>query len=196
MRVGIVILIIVCLFGVGWFTSKEKLSGEGRVALSPTHGDWKVECPAEGIEGPCHMSQRVIDGNRQLQLARFELEPISAESAKVLIIVPLGAWLEPGVAIRLGAESEPVIFSYAKCMPDGCIADGVLGGASLEKLRHGEQSFLLVADKAKKTIGVPFSTKGFGDAYSAVSERNAEAENPGFVSGVIQQVRNFIDGEV
>lgn len=137
---------------------------------STSFGDWVVECRVADSGQTCDMTQRVIDGRTQMQLVRFRIT--GRQPAQVKVLVPLGAWLDPGVGIRFDSKDEPFLFSYSKCLADGCLADGPLTPELLTALKSAQQGTILVADRNHKVVGVPFSAMGFGEALAALKKES------------------------
>ena len=138
---------------------------------STIYGDWVVECRISGPAQACSMTQHVIDGRAQMQLVRFEIT--GNRPAQVKLLVPLGVWLDPGVAVRFGAQQDKTFaFTYAKCLPDGCLADGPLTPELLAALQSAQQGTVLIADRNRKFVSVPFSGKGFGEALAALKSES------------------------
>jgi invasion protein IalB len=122
------------------------------------------------------MSQRIIDARSQIQLLQLSVvRNRDANTTTLQALVPLGAWLEPGIAIKVGTEAKTLQLTYAKCVPSGCIADQSVSASFLGVMKSAERGMLMVADRNKKVVSVPFSLRGFEEALDALDAKS----NPG-----------------
>jgi invasion protein IalB len=86
-------------------------------------------------------------------------------------LLPLGGWLEPGVEIHFGGPDKAYDIAFSKCLPIGCLADGALTPELIGAMAHIDHANVLVADRNRKVISIPFSLKGFVEAQAALDAR-------------------------
>lgn len=136
----------------------------GQTLISTTFGDWVVKCVQRENGLPCEMSQRLVDGKTGLALTRFSIAWSPSEDKHALqITVPLGVWLEAGAAMGVGDLKIEGI-QYSRCLPSGCMIEALLENPMLSALRSGEEGQLIIFDRMRKPIVLPFSLRGFAEA--------------------------------
>jgi invasion protein IalB len=138
--------------------------------------DWLVRCQAAGDKTGCGMSQQILDQRSrqpvlQLHLARAP----KGEGHQLVVVMPLGVSVPPGIAIQIGKAKRNVAFT--QCLPGGCVAPTTVDAAFLETLRTGSDGRVGVADRTGKTVAVPFSLKGFAAAFDKMEERGGDGGN-------------------
>jgi invasion protein IalB len=153
---------------------------------SYVYGDWIVECHELDGNRSCVMSQRIIDARSQIQLLQLSvIRNLRANATTLQALVPLGAWLEPGIAVKVGTEAKALELTYAKCVPSGCIADQSVTSSFLGAMKSAERGVLMVADRNRKVVSVPFSLRGFGEALDALDAKS----NP---DGWLQRLKQLL----
>lgn len=135
--------------------------------------DWAVRCgqPAAGGQRACEMVQQRQDEQGQTVLAIAVGNVPGAPDPGMLIILPLGIWLPPGVMIMVdGGERVPA--RIERCERRGCQVELLLEQKVLTLLRSGREAHVLfqIYDEQGETreVGVPFSLLGFTAALAEV----------------------------
>jgi invasion protein IalB len=138
-------------------------------ASQGVYGDWRLECAAKDGAERCAISQRILDSKSRNQL--LQLAVTGGAHRTIRLLVPLGGWLEPGVEIHFGGSDNAFDIAFSKCLPIGCLADSTLTPELMGALAHIQSASVLVADRNRKVISIPFSLKGFVEAQAALDAR-------------------------
>jgi invasion protein IalB len=135
--------------------------------------DWAVRCgpPAEGAPAACEMVQQRLDEQGQTVLAIAVGKVPNTDDPGMLIILPLGIWLPPGVVLQVdGGEEVPA--RIERCERRGCQVELLLETKVLTLLRSGREANVLfqIYDETgqPKVVGVPFSLLGFTAALNEI----------------------------
>jgi invasion protein IalB len=135
--------------------------------------DWVVRCgqPAEGAPQACEMVQQRLDEQGQTVLAIAVGKVPNTDDPGMLIILPLGIWLPPGVVLRVDGGQE-VPARVERCERRGCQVELLLEPNVLTLLRSGREANVLfqIYDETgePKVVGVPFSLLGFTAALNEI----------------------------
>ena len=135
--------------------------------------DWAVRCgaPVEGAPAACEMVQQRLDEQGQTVLAIAVGKVPNTDDPGMLIILPLGIWLPPGVVLRVdGGEEIPG--RIERCERRGCQVELLLEPDILTRLKAGTEANVLfqIYDEngQPRVVGVPFSLLGFTAALNEV----------------------------
>jgi invasion protein IalB len=135
--------------------------------------DWAVRCgrPAEGAPESCEMLQQRQDEQGQTVLAIAVGTVPNNANPGMLIILPLGIWLPPGVVVKVdGAKEVPA--RIERCERRGCQVELLLEPDVLTILKSGREANVLfqIYDQngQTRTVGVPFSLLGFTAALEEI----------------------------
>jgi invasion protein IalB len=135
--------------------------------------DWVVRCgqPAEGAPSACEMVQQRLDEQGQTVLAIAVGKVPNTNDPGMLIILPLGIWLRPGVVLQVdGGEEVPV--PVERCERRGCQVELLLEANVLTLLKAGTEANVLfqIYDEngEPRVVGVPFSLLGFTAALNEI----------------------------
>lgn len=138
-----------------------------------TSQDWRIACPSAATkDGTCEIVQDLLDGKTRGEIARFALAT-DAGKRVLLINLPLGVSLDPGVGLAFGTDPEKNI-GYRTCNAQGCIAEAPLDDKLLASLNAGKDGKVLVTGLDNKRVAIPMSLKGLSDAQRIY--RNNEAK--------------------
>jgi invasion protein IalB len=135
--------------------------------------DWAVRCgrPAEGAAEACEMLQQRQDEQGQTVLAIAVGDVPNNDSPGMLIILPLGVWLPPGVVVKVDGGKE-VPARIERCERRGCQVELLLEPEVLTVLKSGREANVLfqIYDQSgqPKVVGVPFSLLGFTAALEEI----------------------------
>ncbi len=144
-------------------------------ASEATYGAWTLRCEtaAAAATRACIMFQNLVlrtGGQPVLQFA-IGIAP-GAATPTVLLSLPLGISLPPGITMRID-QGKPATFPVERCEPDGCRAGMRLREATIEQLRGGESLEITFYDGERQPISMALSLGGFGDAFGALRARSA-----------------------
>jgi len=178
MIIGVAVLLLVA-GGVITLLGQRLLAGgaaANEVRIS-TYQDWRVLCPAVTPQTPnCTMSTDVtrdagggVPGGTLLTLQLSDPSP----NSNLTVIVPHGVLLEPGMAFAIG--NDPMrVRPYETCSNAGCIALVTVDADTLKSLRSNTTGRVTIAaPNAPQPLNIPFSLKGFGDAYAALDREHS-----------------------
>jgi invasion protein IalB len=135
--------------------------------------DWAVRCGRadEGASQACEMVQQRQDEKGQTVLAIAVGKVPNTDNPGMLIILPLGIWLPPGVVLRVD-NGEEVPARVERCERRGCQVELLLEPKVLTLLKSGREAnilFQIYDEKGQpKVVGVPFSLLGFTAALNEV----------------------------
>lgn len=134
-------------------------------------GSWTLRCSAEAgaAKQDCMMFQNLVlktGGQPVLQFGIGIAPPDNLPT--VLVSLPLGIALPPGITIQIDAAT-PATFPVERCEPDGCRAGMKLRQVTVNQLGHGHQLHITFYDGSRKPIKVPLSLDGFGAAFAALT---------------------------
>ena len=136
------------------------------------HGFWTLRCEATGenLTPGCIMFQNLVlktGGQPVLQFA-IGIKP-GGGPPTVLLSLPLGIALPPGVTIRID-DGKAANFPVERCEPDGCQAGMKLRDATIDQLRRGHSLEITFFDGQRQPIRMPLSLDGFSSGFEALQE--------------------------
>ena len=144
-------------------------------SFSETYGTWTVRCAiAEAVDGAstrqCAMEQLFVwqrQESRQTQrLLTITLTPSDA-GMEMAAVAPFGLLFRNGLRLRADAQ-EGVTLEFETCLPDGCLARGVLSPNAVRSFQTGK-TLHVEADPAGG--GDPFRLEGSLTGFSAAHAR-------------------------
>ena len=161
---------------LGWI-GRGVIAGPADVPTMQVYQDWRLICPArKDKDVHCRLTQDVVDGQSGQSVASVSLADEVDKDKKVsrvlIVSVPLGVALDPGLGVKLGNDTKTA--AYKTCVETGCIAV-VPANDDLEKqIAETSDASINVARLDNKTVALPFSTKGFADARKAYKSFEAK----------------------
>ena len=143
--------------------------GEGLPPLRTTSGDWQVRCETpEGSAQRCALMQSVTASNPQgVGLSVIVLNPAAPNPRMLRVLVPLGVLLPGGLGLRID-DTDVGVTGYARCLPNGCVAEVALGDDLLGKLKKGNKAIFVIFQTPDLAIGIPISLAGFSKGFEAL----------------------------
>jgi invasion protein IalB len=137
---------------------------------------WLVRCQAVGDETGCGMSQRILDQrSRQPVLQLHMARAAKGQGHQLLVVLPLGVAVPPGIVIQIGDNKRNVAFT--QCLPGGCVAPLEIDQKYVSVLKSGAEGRIGVVDRRGQTVAVPFSLKGFDGAFAKMEEHGGIGGN-------------------
>ena len=133
-------------------------------------GSWTLRCAsASNTQSDCMMFQNLVlkTGGQPVLQFGIGIAPDDGRST-VLVSLPLGIALPPGITIRID-EGTAATFPVERCEPDGCRAGMKLRDSTVKQLSQGQKLHVTFHDGARKPINVSLSLDGFSVAYQALT---------------------------
>jgi invasion protein IalB len=170
---------------LGWI-GRGVIAGPADVPTVQVFQDWRVICPArknsdkdKNTSKHCTIVSDIADPQSGQTVASVsimtEVDKDKKESKIIVVNVPLGVALEPGLGLKFGSDTKSA--AYKTCLQGGCVA--VLPDSDEIEKTIGETSdaSIVVAGLDNKSVAVPFSTKGFVEARKAYENFEAKRAN-------------------
>jgi invasion protein IalB len=135
--------------------------------------DWTVRCSkgTATVPAACEMLQQPKDDQGQTILAVAIGKLANTPNPGMLIILPLGIWLPPGVVLKVD-DGEEIPARVERCERRGCQVELLLEPDILAKLKAGTKAEVLfqIYDEngEPQVVGVSFSLFGFTAALNEV----------------------------
>ena len=144
--------------------------GEGLPPLRTTSGDWQVRCeqPAGGGAERCALMQSVVaETPKGVGLSVIVLNSTTPGTRMLRVLVPLGVLLPGGLGLRID-DADVGVTGFARCLPNGCVAEVALDDTLLGKLKKGNKAVFVVFQTPDLAIGIPVSLAGFSKGFEAL----------------------------
>lgn len=138
--------------------------------------DWRVRCaqlPASDNQRRCFMGQVVNvtqegDDKSIPVLSIVVMRSDDKKTARMVLTLPLGVRLPPGVAVKVD-EGKEARAPFQLCARDGCRSVLDMDGSLIGAMRKGKQARVAFADAQGKTGVIPVSLSGFTAAYNRLA---------------------------
>ena len=140
------------------------------------HGDWTLGCESAegGADQGCILFQNLILKDDRQPVLQFAVgRAPDDEVATVIITLPLGISLPPGITVRID-EGDDANFPVERCEPDGCQAGMKLRQQTIDRLRGGNKITITFYDGERQPIYVPLSLKGFSKGMDALLAKRGQ----------------------
>ncbi len=156
------------LFSSGANENRFAVSGSPPVTRIVQFQDWNLICPPPAPDNlPCTAtSQR----GGVLSLA------IGGKLPGLQIWVPHGVVLTEGLAFSIG-DAAPKGLPYETCLPQGCLVLVGLDSETLKALQSSQSGSVVVMPANGQPVSIPFSLKGFTDAYGALEDAKDQQDS-------------------
>ena len=136
--------------------------------------DWTLRCGKANEQAPeaCEMFQQHVSKQTNKVVLHAAIGKLpNNEQPGMLIVLPLGISLPPGVFIKVD-EGEAQAVPVERCTPDGCRIELLLDTPFLNQLKAGTTMTVVfhVYDQQgqRERVGVPVSLLGFTAALNQV----------------------------
>ena len=173
----ILTLVVLLLGGVAGWIGRGVLAGPDDVPTVSVYQDWHLLCPAlKTKNGSCEISQDVFEQGGGQRLARIIMAKNKDKSMVMYVTVPLQVLLEPGLGLKLGTDQVRV-FQYKTCTEEGCLAVIPVDDPIIASLGKAQDGGIDVAQPDGKAAQLPFSMKGYTDAYKAFQNNEAKRKS-------------------
>jgi len=132
--------------------------------------DWTRSCDAlPGGKQACHIVQDVTSKQTGEVVLRAEVGVIpGTRRALLLITVPLGVALRPGLGLQIDS-AKPLHLLFDACAPDGCRAATPMNAALINAMKRGAQARVTVTRLNAEHYVVPVSLSGFTKGFGSVT---------------------------
>lgn len=173
------VLIGLALIVVGWI-GRGVLTGPPSDSATVTlYQSWQVVCPsAKEKDATCEIVRDVVDDRTGQRVGRIAIgREKNKQEASLVVTVPLGVLLRPGLGIRLGGE--PIkSYAFSTCTQEGCVVVTPLDKKLRDTLLTSQDATLVLATPQERN-GVEFavSMKGFVQAYNAYKTGEAKRKS-------------------
>jgi invasion protein IalB len=138
--------------------------------VQSTHGDWQVACdtpPGASFE-QCSLIQNVTAENQpNVALSVIVLKTADRQARLLRVLAPLGVLLPNGLGLIID-DNDLGRVAFAKCWPQGCMAEVLMDDELLETLSSGQTALFVVFKTPEEGIGIPVSLNGFRDGFAAL----------------------------
>lgn len=141
--------------------------GEGLPPLRANHGDWQVRCetPPGGAAEHCALMQAVVaEVPKGIGLSVIVLNAATPDTRMLRVLAPLGVLLPGGLGLRID-DTVVGITGFARCLPNGCVAEVVMDDNLVKQMRTGQTATFIIFQTPEEGIGFPMALKGFGEGY-------------------------------
>ena len=172
-------LFVVLLFAagaaVGWIS--HSVMTTVNVPTVASYEDWRVSCPAPSqAAGSCMLVQDLVDRNSRREVAHLTIS--ETKTGRVMLAtVPFDVALGSGLGLAIGKDKVR-LYRYRTCSRAGCIAPIPADDALIASLRQAQSARLLFVSLDNRTIGLPFSLKGFAPAYDGFAVQQRRRSSP------------------
>jgi invasion protein IalB len=135
-------------------------------ALVKTFGEWQERC--ESAQS-CALVQSVAD-ETHAEVA-ISVIAIKGPAGKPIlrIIAPLGVLLPSGVGLKID-QADMGAVAFARCVPNGCIAEAELSADQMAKLSAGVAATFTIMQTPTQGAGLPVSLNGFKDGFAVLPQ--------------------------
>lgn len=137
-------------------------------------GDWVLRCQKSGADKVCEVTQAITVEGQNGPVAQLAVGRLDKESSyRLTVVLPVNVTLgTPGRIILNGKTDAPVGLTWAKCLPTACFASAEATDEVLARLRANpnSKSEIQWQTGVGQSIGLPFSLRGFAQAFDGMSK--------------------------
>ncbi len=145
-------------------------SAAAQGAVRSQHGDWQMSCDVVpgAVDEQCALIQNVTaEDQRNVALSVIALKTADQEARLLRVLAPLGVLLPNGLGLNIDGEDIGRV-AFARCLPNGCVAEVVMDDELMGKLANGESAIFIVFKTPEEGIGIPVSLNGFEEGFAAL----------------------------
>lgn len=140
-----------------------------------TMQDWVVECLEPAVDAlKCQATYTVLFGPDRSPVFVTAISGVPGQPVQMTMALPLNIELKKGLVIS-GAD-KTVTLAFNRCTPNGCTVEMPLTSEVYAIMSATEAGTATVVRHGGQEFKIPFSFKGFKEALSAMSARNAPAQ--------------------
>lgn len=112
----------------------------------------------------CLVTQELRDGNSGQLLASGSVRISEGDKTLLILAVPIGVLLPPGVRIQIDGD-KPTVAPYTICFPAACVVRLEIDDDFIASMKHGNQMTVSVMNAERQAVGFPLTLIGFTKAY-------------------------------
>jgi invasion protein IalB len=164
---NLLVAIAAFVLGIGATLGGFALSMNSTESTTAAYGDWKLSCPPRGAaKAECALTQDILQSGTGMTAVHLQL--VGGDDARrLLIVVPHGVLLKPGLGLVIG--NAPLrLLHYEACDTVGCLAYLPLDAATLDSFQDAETGRIEVIWRDGKEVGFPCSLRGLTKGMSAM----------------------------
>ena len=143
------------------------------------YGSWTVQCelPPEGALRSCFMFQQLVERNAGKPVLQLSIGLVpSSNSPSLLISLPLGISLVPGILLQI--DDGPITkFPVERCEPQGCRAAAKIRPETIEQMKRGDFLKVTFHDGHREPITVQVALGEFERGYNELLQSGAPSSN-------------------
>ncbi len=172
-----IVLVVLVVGGVGGWIGRGLLAGPPDIPTVSVYQDWRLFCPAtKDKDVSCELSQDVIDQRAGSRVARLIMAKEKDKNMVLAVTVPLQVLLEPGLGLKIG-DDKIRVSQYKTCTEEGCISIVPVNAEFEAVLARAQQADVAVMQPDGKAVELPFSMKGYLEAYKAFQSNEAKRKS-------------------
>ncbi len=133
-------------------------------------GAWEMRCeqPPGARNTECALVNSVTaSDDADIALTVLALKTADDKVRLLRVLAPLGILLPPGLGLKID-DKDVGSAQFAKCLPNGCLAEVVLSDEQIERFRQGKSALFIIFKSAKEGIGIPIDLNGFAQGFAAL----------------------------
>ncbi len=114
----------------------------------------------------CMVVQETRAENGQM-LASVQIRDLEGEKPRLIIAVPVGMSLQPGIRVVLEGQgqAQPQAMRYEVCLPNACFAQMEIQPEFLNRMKRSNQLSIQVVNMNNRAISLGMSLQGFQASY-------------------------------
>ncbi len=114
----------------------------------------------------CMIVQETRAENGQM-LASVQIRELEGEKPRLIIAVPVGMSLQPGIRVVLEGQgqAQPQAMRYEVCLPNACFAQMELAPEFLTRMKRSNNLNIQVVNMNNRAISLAMSLQGFAASY-------------------------------
>jgi len=135
--------------------------------------DWGYKCEQtpDKKKEICFVFQRISSKKDDKRIADVTIAYLPNIDKPVMVItLPLGVLLPPGIQIGIDEEKKGVRVPFAQCTQAGCQARIALEDKMITKMKGGKQMVVAFISPPQKQLGFPISLSGFTAALGSLKK--------------------------
>jgi invasion protein IalB len=162
----VIISAVGAAFALGGSALAQVAPATSEPALVNTFGEWQERCETPKS---CALVQSVADESHA-EVA-ISVIAIKGPAGKPIlrIIAPLGVLLPSGMGLKID-QADMGAVAFARCVPNGCIAEAELSSEQMAKLSGGVTATFTLMQTPTQGAGLPVSLNGFKDGFAALPQ--------------------------
>jgi invasion protein IalB len=145
-------------------TPKQPAPGEA----APARPTWAVNCSNAEKGLDCRVIQSLFLKNTGQRLLSVVVHvPAETKKPEMLLQLPLGIYLPPGVTLQIGKDASKAI-AYKNCDRFGCLAEYAVTEAEITAMSKGSDLTITMQNLKQEPITVTVPVLGFAPAYAKI----------------------------